>query len=628
MRNGSLLPERLLVEWFVQLVIALQYMHERNVLHRDLKTRNIFLTRTDIVKLGDLGIARVLESSSSMATTLIGTPYYMSPELFANRPYNHKKTHHSLLEATKDRNTNCWNHSCIEDDVQNINRSAETKSDVPLESTGSIDGVKVLNVEIENETEQPLDQKSITSNNNRDLDVNIPSALKDPNSNTFDEGSEDKTSGILQSEERNISESQQNIFGDSDLPVESTEDIKQSLDSDHKCSLKHVLQLDGCEIKSRGTNQDKSLHRYLSDARLRRRQRRRMSEAEGDQHHFQLFQHENKQESNLIHKSLDSIDACNDNNNNNRNKLSKTPKFHSHSFRVLPVSMLPKLRKPGNRADSDPGVHKVTKYDILNNDSESNEHKSSELSTDQINCVTTSITPAVFNSSSDISNITKNSLVSECKSAPQKNERTSENIISKNHTVNTTGTSNLSNIFKKKDLTTCTEIHNDHNDDRENGINSQLKCQKDAEIEEIVNYLADTLKDGCHPGAPVIFPRCKRERKTVSSNKESKNCVKEQQKPLVCNSEDNGPIEPKEETINRSVHLKQRFVELHKECLKNVGVKKLHEAYEILDQDLCSVSQEALLKKILGVDIYSQYMNKIWQLKLLGQNAFEQNQSN
>jgi serine/threonine protein kinase len=59
-------------------------------MHRDLKTQNIFLTKSDIVKVGDLGIARVLESSSDMATTLIGTPYYMSPELFANRPYNQK----------------------------------------------------------------------------------------------------------------------------------------------------------------------------------------------------------------------------------------------------------------------------------------------------------------------------------------------------------------------------------------------------------------------------------------------------------------------------------------------------------------------------------------------------------
>lgn len=89
-RKGSFLDERQIVEWFVQISMALQYLHERNILHRDLKTQNIFLTKSKIIKLGDLGIARVLDSSNDMATTLIGTPYYMSPELFSNKPYNHK----------------------------------------------------------------------------------------------------------------------------------------------------------------------------------------------------------------------------------------------------------------------------------------------------------------------------------------------------------------------------------------------------------------------------------------------------------------------------------------------------------------------------------------------------------
>lgn len=71
---------------------VLQYLHERNILHRDLKTQNIFLTKLNIIKVGDLGIARVLENQNDMASTLIGTPYYMSPELFSNKPYNHKVT--------------------------------------------------------------------------------------------------------------------------------------------------------------------------------------------------------------------------------------------------------------------------------------------------------------------------------------------------------------------------------------------------------------------------------------------------------------------------------------------------------------------------------------------------------
>ncbi|KAK6177132.1 hypothetical protein SNE40_015298 [Patella caerulea] len=89
-QKGVPLEERQVVEWFIQISMALQYLHERNILHRDLKTQNIFLTKSKIIKIGDLGIARVLESANDMASTLIGTPYYMSPELFANKHYNHK----------------------------------------------------------------------------------------------------------------------------------------------------------------------------------------------------------------------------------------------------------------------------------------------------------------------------------------------------------------------------------------------------------------------------------------------------------------------------------------------------------------------------------------------------------
>ncbi|XP_078518041.1 serine/threonine-protein kinase Nek4 isoform X2 [Lissotriton helveticus] len=89
-QSGKLLEEAQVVEWFVQITMALQYLHKENIMHRDLKTQNIFLTRSAIIKVGDLGIARVLENQQDMASTLIGTPYYMSPELFSNQPYNYK----------------------------------------------------------------------------------------------------------------------------------------------------------------------------------------------------------------------------------------------------------------------------------------------------------------------------------------------------------------------------------------------------------------------------------------------------------------------------------------------------------------------------------------------------------
>lgn len=65
-------------------------MHSNQVLHRDLKTQNIFLTGNGRLVLGDLGISKVLEGTMDFAKTCIGTPYYMSPEIFKNKPYSYK----------------------------------------------------------------------------------------------------------------------------------------------------------------------------------------------------------------------------------------------------------------------------------------------------------------------------------------------------------------------------------------------------------------------------------------------------------------------------------------------------------------------------------------------------------
>jgi len=51
--------------------------------------RNIFL-RCNMVKIGDFGISRILMSNSEMATTFVGTPYYMSPEVLKHDGYNSK----------------------------------------------------------------------------------------------------------------------------------------------------------------------------------------------------------------------------------------------------------------------------------------------------------------------------------------------------------------------------------------------------------------------------------------------------------------------------------------------------------------------------------------------------------
>jgi NIMA (never in mitosis gene a)-related kinase len=76
--------------------LALKYVHDRKILHRDLKTQNIFLTSKGEIKIGDFGIARVLQSTYDYAQTAIGTPYYLSPEICQEKPYNQKSDIWSL----------------------------------------------------------------------------------------------------------------------------------------------------------------------------------------------------------------------------------------------------------------------------------------------------------------------------------------------------------------------------------------------------------------------------------------------------------------------------------------------------------------------------------------------------
>ncbi len=60
--------------------MAIKYIHDRKILHRDIKTSNIFLTSKGTIKLGDFGISKLLDTSLDNAVTLVGTPYYLSPE--------------------------------------------------------------------------------------------------------------------------------------------------------------------------------------------------------------------------------------------------------------------------------------------------------------------------------------------------------------------------------------------------------------------------------------------------------------------------------------------------------------------------------------------------------------------
>ena len=80
----------------IQLLESLKYLNEKKVIHRDIKSSNVYLTVDGNLKLGDFGIAKVLSCTSDVAKTVVGTPYYMSPEVCENKPYTSKSDIWSL----------------------------------------------------------------------------------------------------------------------------------------------------------------------------------------------------------------------------------------------------------------------------------------------------------------------------------------------------------------------------------------------------------------------------------------------------------------------------------------------------------------------------------------------------
>lgn len=94
LKNRTKYKEEEIWKSLVHMCKGLKSLHDKKILHRDLKCANIFITGEGVYKLGDLNVSKVLKKD--MAQTQTGTPYYASPEVWKDKPYGVKSDMWSL----------------------------------------------------------------------------------------------------------------------------------------------------------------------------------------------------------------------------------------------------------------------------------------------------------------------------------------------------------------------------------------------------------------------------------------------------------------------------------------------------------------------------------------------------
>jgi NIMA (never in mitosis gene a)-related kinase len=86
----TLFPEDYILKLFVSLAFAFQATHSKNILHRDLKAKNIFLIDDHHPVIGGFGLSKVLETKTQFATSVLGAHYYVPPEICQQKECNYK----------------------------------------------------------------------------------------------------------------------------------------------------------------------------------------------------------------------------------------------------------------------------------------------------------------------------------------------------------------------------------------------------------------------------------------------------------------------------------------------------------------------------------------------------------
>ncbi|XP_023695329.1 uncharacterized protein [Paramormyrops kingsleyae] len=88
-KDTPFLEEKIL-DWFVQICLALKHVHDRKIVHRNIKPQNIFFTTKETIKLGDFGVSKILNRKDEYAKNKPETPIYTSPDLWKDEIFNAK----------------------------------------------------------------------------------------------------------------------------------------------------------------------------------------------------------------------------------------------------------------------------------------------------------------------------------------------------------------------------------------------------------------------------------------------------------------------------------------------------------------------------------------------------------
>lgn len=87
-RGFTALQEKQCKRLFRKIVGAVRYLHKQNIIHRDLKLENVFLTKSGAIKLIDFGMSEQLKSKKQLSTRWCGSTDYVPPEILQRTPYS------------------------------------------------------------------------------------------------------------------------------------------------------------------------------------------------------------------------------------------------------------------------------------------------------------------------------------------------------------------------------------------------------------------------------------------------------------------------------------------------------------------------------------------------------------